>query len=70
MGQHQGLESARKPTVKTTDWQYNNIAHERATKKIASGAQLQQCNILFNSCLKLFMVAELCLNNGISKQQQ
>ena len=35
-----------------------------------NSAQLQQCSIMFNSCLKLFMVAELCLTRGISKQQQ
>ena len=55
LAQHQGLESARKPTVKTTDWQYNNTGC--ATKgllqqRTASAAQhtVQQLPETFHVC--------------------
>ena len=56
LAQHQGLESARKPTVKTTDWQYNNTGC--ATKgllqqRTASAAQhtVQQLPETFHVCM-------------------
>ena len=60
LAQHQGLESARKPTVKTTDWQYNNTGC--ATKgllqqRTASAAQhtVQQLPENFHVCMYVCM---------------
>ena len=60
LAQHQGLESARKPTVKTTDWQYNNTGC--ATKgllqqRTASAAQhtVQQLPETFHVCMYVCM---------------